>query len=115
MQSKLGNGFDWPYLFKRADAEHCKVKGFKMLGRTLKTSAYWRQSENKGFKKCTVSIPGRINFDLMRYSQDTNPQAKSHSLDALAEEAFGDHKMVRSLWAIFLTVLFAQNRNSIMH
>ena len=101
---QLGNGFDWPYLFKRADFEHCKVRNFKMLGRTLKTSANWRQSENKGFKKCTVTIPGRINFDLMRYSQDTNQQAKSHSLDALAEEAFGDHKMVIILKWISLSL-----------
>ena len=85
-----GNGFDFKYLFARAD--YYKMKDFKYLGRASKQAAYRHESESKGWKKATVNIPGRMNVDLLAVARDYIPAFLECKLGYLARVLLGDDK-----------------------
>lgn len=86
-----GNGFDFKYLFERA--KYFKLTSFPYLGRAARKACYRHESENKGFKKSTVSVPGRINFDQLRIVQDYIPPFQETKLDAVANKLLGENKV----------------------
>lgn len=82
-QHHNGNHFDIPYPLERA--KFLGIKNADMLGRSKTKGVYLKQDKNKGFKKHFASIPGRINIDLLRITQDQFPGADGHGLDSLAK------------------------------
>lgn len=81
-QHQNGNRFDIPYLLERA--QHLGVKDCKKLGRSIHKTVFTKQNKNKGFEKWDIFVPGRINIDLLRRTQDDYPGIEDHSLNGLA-------------------------------
>lgn len=79
-----GNRFDIPYLILRA--EYLKIDSCRRLGRSLSKDIYWKKDKVKGFEKWTVFVPGRINLDLLRRTQDDYPGIEDHSLNGLSKK-----------------------------
>ena len=75
-----GNGFDLPYMLKRATA--LELSNWDYLG-LLKRRARITCSKNKGFSKHNAVIPGLLVVDTMRYEQEL-PGSRSLSLSHLA-------------------------------
>jgi DNA polymerase elongation subunit (family B) len=63
-----GNGFDLPYMIKRAKA--LGIHGWDYLG-PLKRRARIQVTENKAFKKHNAYVPGLLVLDTMRIEQET--------------------------------------------
>lgn len=61
-----GNGFDWPFLVRRA--EHLGLSSFGlMVGRYLKKKPYMSEEKVKGHTRHNCEIPGRTVVDTLRY------------------------------------------------
>lgn len=85
-----GNGFDIPYLLTRAAIN--RVIRFEYLGRNTIEPVKHRENQNKGWTKHSVTIPGRMNIDLLRLAQDAVPAFEQCTLDYLANFFFKEHK-----------------------
>lgn len=85
-----GNGFDIPYLIKRAEVLGVDRR-WDTFGRSLKKKVYCKSHSSKGFKKWNACIPGVFNLDILRVAQD-DTRLESHSLQKLSETYLGESK-----------------------
>jgi DNA polymerase elongation subunit (family B) len=90
-----GDGFDCNYLYVRSQKMDCE-EGFLLLGKlkespgkvldkTFSSSAYGTSNYKR------LSIPGRINFDILIYIQREYKE-NSYKLDSIAEKYLGQNK-----------------------
>ena len=79
-----GNRFDLPFAENRA--RHLGVMHPERIGRSRTKGVYYKEDANKGFKKYYASVPGRINRDLLRKTQDDYPGWEGHSLNEVAKK-----------------------------
>lgn len=63
-----GSGFDFPYLIKRAKV--LGIEDYDKVGRSLEDKMYCKDNVNKGKKKSSCVIPGRLHIDTMRIEQE---------------------------------------------
>lgn len=91
--------FDYKYVNKRAQIFNLVDKFYNSnrkknmnLGRTKDGYIQSTTSEVRGFKKTNTIIPGRMIFDILRFSQGMIPPRKENKLDALARDFLGETK-----------------------
>jgi DNA polymerase delta subunit 1 len=89
-----GNGFDFPYLYKRCTALGM-LPEFQKLGRLYQKQSYLRKTEfltrASGYRKSYfLGIAGRLQADV--FLRVLREQMRSHSLGAAAAKFLGDQK-----------------------
>lgn len=85
-----GNGFDVPYLVKRAKELGLK-EDFENIGRLRGRKLHSYSVTNKGFTKHNLSIPGILSLDTMRVEQE-RPGSRETGLDDVAKKYLGEQK-----------------------
>lgn len=87
-------GFDFPYLFKRAD--HLQISSdIKFIGRSGFAKCRERSFSNKACgqeRGYTIDIPGRIVHDVLQAIKRSSLRLRSYALGAVGEEVLKEGK-----------------------
>lgn len=89
-------GFDWDYLFQRADEVGCQRPLLKNLSRLRFVDAAYKETNLSSSALGdnvlkAIEMPGRVNMDLMKVVQRDH-KLDSYKLDSVAEAFTGDRK-----------------------
>ncbi len=86
-----GSLFDFPYLLKRS--KQLGLENFDKLGRSMYRGIYTKTQVVKHFERGTITIPGRINLDIMTKANQDDPKLEEANLPSLSKKYLkGDTK-----------------------